>query len=107
MIDSETQWRKKQEEIIKKFSPDFLTRLRTIPLYKVIFEQLIRDIDPYQIIEFLLNTNYEIQGLLTEFVENNKMPDPIIISTQGWSKEEKDEFIANWKNINKSEVTIV
>jgi hypothetical protein len=108
MIQSEIEWRVKHEEILKKFSPDFQVRLKTVPLYNCAFQSLLNDADPYKLIEFLLNTAYETQNTLTDYMVYNKNPDPIILSTQGWTEKDKEDFIKNWKEMShENKLTVI
>jgi hypothetical protein len=53
-------------KILERFQQDFYTKHRRNPLYINVLEALIRDADPYEIIEKLIDVNAEHYALIME-----------------------------------------
>lgn len=58
-IDSEREFAIKKGKVLEKFQESFFQRHKYDDLYRHVLELLIRDADPYQIIEKLIEINEE------------------------------------------------
>lgn len=65
-IKDERDYAIRKGKVLEKFQEDFFTRHKNNVLYKNVWESLIRDADPYDIIEKLIEINAETYGKLQE-----------------------------------------
>lgn len=72
VIKDERDYAIRKGKILERFTQDFYTRHNRNPLYINLLEALIRDADPYEIIEKLIDINAEQYQKIVELV--NLMP---------------------------------
>lgn len=74
-IKSEAEYRSKKEEVLSKFSSEFAKDYYTYDaVFKKIAEMLIRDADPYQIIEQLIIDRKNMMEQMLELAKNSTAP---------------------------------
>lgn len=72
VIKDERDYAIRKGRILERFTQDFYTRHNRNPLYINLLEALIRDADPYEIIEKLIYINAEQYQKIVELI--NLMP---------------------------------
>ncbi|MCH4828235.1 MULTISPECIES: hypothetical protein [Flavobacterium] len=79
-MDSHTkeEYQQKRIEIIDKFTQEFMKKSRYNPLTVKIIECLIRDENPYAIIEILINNQEKLIEELHKAVELTRSPQIIL-----------------------------
>jgi tryptophan 2,3-dioxygenase len=60
-IKDERDYAIRKGKVLERFSQDFFTRHRNNHLYRQVYEALIRDADPYEIIEKIIEINDEMR----------------------------------------------
>jgi hypothetical protein len=74
-IKSQSEYRSKKEQVISKFREEFVKENYNYdPMFHNIVELLIRDIDPYEIIERLISNRNELVKKTEEFMNYNAKP---------------------------------
>ena len=68
-IKDERDYAIRKGKVLERFTQDFFTRHRNNPLYRNVYEALIRDADPYEVIERLIEINAEHFQKITELVQ--------------------------------------
>lgn len=58
-IKDERDYAIRKGRVLERFTQEFFTRHKNNPLYRNVYEALIRDADPYEIIEKLIEINAE------------------------------------------------
>jgi len=56
-IKDERDYAIRKGKVLEKFTQEFFTKFKNYPLYRQVYEALIRDKDPYEIIELLIEIN--------------------------------------------------
>jgi len=69
VIKDERDYAIRKGKVLERFTQDFFTRHRNNPLYRNVYEALIRDADPYEIIEKLIEINDEAYTKINELVQ--------------------------------------
>lgn len=59
VIVDERDYAIRKGKVLERFTQEFFTRHKNNPLYRNVYEGLIRDVDPYEIIEKLIEINAE------------------------------------------------
>lgn len=90
MINTESEYRIKRDEILSKFTSEFLITHRHNATFRAIYEMLIRDADPYEMIEKLLDLNVENSKTIKAIVENIRHPHSIILTNNEKNAQESD-----------------
>lgn len=74
-IDSDREYAISKGEVLKRFTEFFHQRYKHSALYNGVLEMLIRDYDPYAIIEKVIEINDELyRRLEDEISRNNPIP---------------------------------
>jgi hypothetical protein len=66
IIKDERDYAIRKGRVLEKFTQEFFNRHKHNPIYKHVYESLIRDADPYDIIEKLIEINAEQYQLFQE-----------------------------------------
>lgn len=69
---TEEEYQLKKYEVKAKFTQEFFQEHQYHPLFNATYEMLIRDMNPYQIIEQLINANSELFQISKRLIENSK-----------------------------------
>lgn len=67
-IKDERDYAIRKGKVLERFTQEFFTRHKNNPLYRNVYESLIRDADPYEIIERLIEINAEQFDKFTEMM---------------------------------------
>lgn len=68
VIKDERDYAIRKGKVLERFTQEFFTRHKDNPLYRNVYEGLIRDADPYEIIEKLIEINAENYAKLEEIM---------------------------------------
>lgn len=63
------EYRSKKEEITKRFHKEFLEGNNSDPMFRTIVEMLIRDTDPYELIERLIVDRQELVSKMRKLID--------------------------------------
>lgn len=67
-IKDERDYAIRKGKVLERFTQEFYTRHQHNPLYRSVYESLIRDADPYEIIEKLIAINQEQHDKFLEMI---------------------------------------
>lgn len=80
IIKDERDYAIRKGKVLERFTQEFFTRHKNNPLYRNVYEGLIRDVDPYEIIEKLIEINAEHFQKIHELIQ---LVPPTIGKTHG------------------------
>lgn len=87
---TEQEYRSKREEVIAKFTKEFAeSNYNTDPAFRQVIEALIRGVDPYTIIERLIEDRKSLVEKMEYFLKYHSYPQPIVIPKQEGNDEKQ------------------
>lgn len=68
-IKNERDYAIRKGKVLEKFTADFFEKHKNNPLYRNVYEALIRDAEPYELIEKLIEINADQYRKIIELAE--------------------------------------